>query len=408
MEITDHPTPTRGKPGILPDSINKIGIFAGTPFMKIRGSELLTIQTSRFLSEYFPDASIDLIFPVSASDKGRVIEGTFFSFMKKYFGTSSRNIKIWTPVVSLADSANFNSLIQDLSLDYDIYVNTLYGSDHPARGKFNVYYCMFPFDLEKDKNGNRDTCKSKAFLSDYHLFLAISAFTQEWIKTYWHVDSYVVYPPPHIIESPYTAKKENTIINIGRFALLGNIKRQDVLIDAFIRIYDSGKANGWKLQLIGYLNEYGPYKEFIDKLKEKARGYPIEFFFSIRREELVSLLSKSKIYWHATGYGTDLISEPYKAEHFGISIVEAMFYGGVPLVFNGGGQPEIIEDGVSGYVWNRPDDLIRYSRNLMHNQVILEKMSKAAKMRSGTFSYLQFAKTFASYLPINRGNLSDR
>ena len=39
-------------------------------------------------------------------------------------------------------------------------------------------------------------------------------------------------------------------------------------------------------------------------------------------------------------------------EHFGITTVEAMAAGCVPVVINKAGQREIVEDGVSGFLWN--------------------------------------------------------
>jgi hypothetical protein len=55
--------------------------------------------------------------------------------------------------------------------------------------------------------------------------------------------------------------------------------------------------------------------------------------------------------WHATGYGFDAEQYPAKQEHFGMTTVEAMSAGAVPVVLNTGGQREIVTHGDDGFLW---------------------------------------------------------
>ena len=62
----------------------------------------------------------------------------------------------------------------------------------------------------------------------------------------------------------------------------------------------------------------------------------------------------ASIYWHATGFGTSEQMQPSKQEHFGMSIVEAMSAGAVPIAFDAGGPRETVDPGANGYLWSAP------------------------------------------------------
>ena len=79
------------------------------------------------------------------------------------------------------------------------------------------------------------------------------------------------------------------------------------------------------------------------------------------------LYGKSSIYWHATGYGED---NPKKFEHFGISTVEAMAAECIPVVINLGGQPEIVEQSVNGFLWNSIPELKKFSLKLVNTKSV--------------------------------------
>jgi glycosyltransferase involved in cell wall biosynthesis len=73
-------------------------------------------------------------------------------------------------------------------------------------------------------------------------------------------------------------------------------------------------------------------------------------------------------------------------EHFGISTVEAMAAGCVPVVINKGAQPEIVEHGVSGFLWNTLEELRAYTIRLIKDNALLESMAQAARRRAQLFS----------------------
>jgi glycosyltransferase involved in cell wall biosynthesis len=115
---------------------------------------------------------------------------------------------------------------------------------------------------------------------------------------------------------------------------------------------------------------------------------------NIRTAELKSAYEQAKIFWHATGYGEDDQAHPELAEHFGMVTVEAMAAGCVPVVINKGGQPEIVEHGVNGFLWNTLAELRDYTLMLAGDEKLLARMSEAARSRANRFSRKNFVDQF--------------
>ena len=77
---------------------------------------------------------------------------------------------------------------------------------------------------------------------------------------------------------------------------------------------------------------------------------------------------------------------PEYAEHFGISTVEAMGAGAVPVVINAGGQKEIINDEESGFLWNSLDDLIEKTQLLINDEKLWLQMSQQSNKKAKDFA----------------------
>ena len=120
----------------------------------------------------------------------------------------------------------------------------------------------------------------------------------------------------------------------------------------------------------------------------------VQFVYNPSFPELSRLYGQASIYWHAAGFGEDLAVHPEKAEHFGMTTVEAMSAGAVPLVYAGGGQKEIIMDGVNGRWWQTPAKLIKLTRLIGANHDLWQALSEKARIRAKTFSEEVFADGF--------------
>jgi glycosyltransferase involved in cell wall biosynthesis len=181
-------------------------------------------------------------------------------------------------------------------------------------------------------------------LSSYQTILADSEFTQLNIKRYWKKKTKILYPPVELMfKKNYSdsSAKKNWITSVGRFFTLGHGKRQEILINAFKKLYDSGLID-WELHLVGGVGNEPSSLAFVEKLKKDAQNYPVFFHFNASRKQVVQILLDSKIYWHAAGYGEDEIKNPIKFEHFGIAPIEAISAGCYPILYKGGGLKEII------------------------------------------------------------------
>lgn len=175
---------------------------------------------------------------------------------------------------------------------------------------------------------------------------------------------------PYRVLSPYVDsqefafhahKKEKIILSVGRFFshARSNSKRQDVLIDAFRALVDTGRAKGWILVLAGSVED----PKYLRELEKMADGYSVIFAKNISYDELRSYYARASLYWHAAGFGVDEQRHPENTEHFGITTLEAIASGCIPLVVPKGGQREVVAD--EWYHWFSQDDLVKKSLEYM-------------------------------------------
>lgn len=191
--------------------------------------------------------------------------------------------------------------------------------------------------------------------------------------------------PSNTIDS---RKKENVILSVGRFFPYPHDKKHDVLIDTF-RTFYAKYFSGWKLIIAGGLTEEGG-REMLNKLQHQAQGLPIEIYTDLSAHDLNKFYGHAKIYWHAAGFGEDLMKYPEKAEHFGIAPLEAMANGVVPLVYNGGGLKDIISEGQGGYLWNTSEELVKKTCNLINDEKLLDQQRITAILKAKDYSSDKF------------------
>lgn len=218
-----------------------------------------------------------------------------------------------------------------------------------------------------------------------------STYTKSFLPPLLRDKTTIIYPSVPIMARK--VEKQNWILHVGRFRVKnianGDYKKQSVMVEAFKKVVDKGLKN-WKFVLAVSIQDKD--KEEFEEMKKSAKNYPVEFFINKSNSELWDLYSKSKIYWHASGYGEDLVKHPEFAEHFGISTVEAMGAGCVPIVINAGGQKEIVTDSKNGYLWNTLSELEEKTLFLIKNTKKLEILSENAKKRAADFTEVEFAQ----------------
>lgn len=216
-----------------------------------------------------------------------------------------------------------------------------------------------------------------------------SEFMQKIINEKLKVSSIIL--PPAIDIGQFKSdsqKKENIILTVGRFFSHLHNKRHDSLIEVFKKYYKT-VFKDWKLVIAGGVTDQDG-ERVVDDLKKQSQGYSIEVLTDISFDRLRSLYKKAKIYWHAAGFGEDLDKYPEKAEHFGITTLEAMAAGCVPLVFEAGGQMDIVTEGRNGYLWSQEGELVNKSKAVMNDSQLLATLSVSAQKRAQDFSLESF------------------
>jgi GT2 family glycosyltransferase/glycosyltransferase involved in cell wall biosynthesis len=261
-----------------------------------------------------------------------------------------------------------------------------------ARGGQAIYLCQFPSTLlprDVAAQGSLDGYHSIIAYSDYakaHIAKALSAnrLPQRPIA--------VLYPPVPFMGNLSRTKKRNMIVSVGRFFVGGHSKRQDLLIAAFRTVAEAlpKEVAPPELHLAGSSMPTAESIEYLELLRRHANGLRVFFHVNVALENLAALYQEAEIYWHGTGLGTDLEQEPEKAEHFGISLVEAMSAGCIAFAHSSGGPREIITDGVDGFLYSSTEDLAQRTHRLLSEEGQRQTVSRAAERRAADFSISRF------------------
>lgn len=272
---------------------------------------------------------------------------------------------------------------------YDVCLWLSDGSIPTLKSRNNIIHFQRPFYKVQGKS-----LINRAKFFRINSVVVNSKFTKSWIDREFPVGSHVLYPPVDVSQFK-PQKKESLILYVGRFSQLEQVKGQDILVEAFKK-FNNQDNKTYKLVIVGG-SDVGR-TEYVDMLKERSKNYPIEILENIDFIQLKRLYSKARFFWSAAGYGVDQATHPEKLEHFGMTLVEAMASGAIPLVFDGGGHKEIVNHGVNGCLWENEDQLIRFTQGLIQNPKDSAVISQKATLDSKTYSYENFEKKLLSLL----------
>lgn len=263
----------------------------------------------------------------------------------------------------------------------------LMGVPHP-----HVAVLQFPFGITRWRLRRR--LRAAIAMARCDRLLVYSNYVRRWANTIPGARPLVV--APGVTPVPANRRpKEPIILAVGRFTASGHNKKHGALIDAFSDVVKS--LPDWRLAMVGALGDGD--RDYLDSLRERAAGLQVQFFPNAERGELELLYRRASLFWHGAGLGVDAQRNPELMEHFGIVAVEAMSAGAVPLVFNGGGLPEIVVDGECGLLWSTPDELVRLTVELAKDDATRQAMAGRARERARLFSAETFVKGFEDVLP---------
>jgi len=195
------------------------------------------------------------------------------------------------------------------------------------------------------------------------ILLSVSDFTRGFVAKKWERDSKTVYPPCPVEDySEFTNVKsrENLVVTIGRIV---PEKRFHLFIE-LARIVPKTR-----FVAIGSLSD--ETSAYYDQLKKSAPEN-VSFVLSPLRK-VRDILGRAMAYVHCA-----------ENEHFGITIVEAMAAGCVPIVHDSGGPKEIVTSDV-GFRWSNLSVAARQIVMLAENDSLRRELSATASVRARQF-----------------------
>ena len=201
-------------------------------------------------------------------------------------------------------------------------------------------------------------------------FLANSIFSSRAIENVYGLRSKVVYPPVNLKAFKPSFQKEDIVVSVGRY---NPSKNFETLILAFSKV-DKGRCfiTG-SMRDRGSLVYFKKLERLISDLKLRNR---VNLIVNCSSDILRGILAKAKIYVHCSTY-----------EYFGISIVEAMACGCVPIVYrNGGPYIDIINYNKYGLSFEKVDELANKINLILDDNETFKISSKKAIERSKVFS----------------------
>jgi len=203
----------------------------------------------------------------------------------------------------------------------------------------NVSYIHYP--LLKRVEAAMPITRNKAFFYPYKIYLdfikskvgnklifANSKFTANAIKTEIGINPHILYPPvsSEILNHSlldFEKQRENNVITVSR------ICRQKGL--EIIPYIAKSCRREISFTIAGLLDSQEALNSIVKLAKDLKVSERIKIITNIDRAHLRRVLSNSKVYLHTS-----------INEHFGISIVEAMASGCIPVVHNSGGPKEFV------------------------------------------------------------------
>lgn len=219
----------------------------------------------------------------------------------------------------------------------------------------------------------------KNWRENFDVFLCNSHYTERYLKKIWSIPEKkitVVYPPVGMIGSGAGRKKRQICV----CSRIEPSKSLHVLVEAFTRL----NLKGVSMAIAGAkLTEDEAYYQ---KILRIADGFDIAFHLNPSRRELEDIYRESLIFWHAKGLETEEDLHPDLLEHFGITTVEAMSAGCIPVVINKGGQQEIVDEGVNGFKWSTVDELLEKTRTALEMEQSCS-IQRAAEEKARSYSF---------------------
>jgi glycosyltransferase involved in cell wall biosynthesis len=262
---------------------------------------------------------------------------------------------------------------------YDVFVNNSMNEMVCPLANVSVMICHFP----------ERRPRSYFYADRYTYTICNSRYTARWVEEKWKYRPQLqVYPPVDMEAAEPAPTKKKIILSVARFEPEGT-KRQLEMVRAYIRLAADWPeiVRAWTFVLAGGSSPDNCYLAELERLATGRPGRDIELRVNAPLAELRSLYQESTLFWHMCGLTHD---DPSEIEHFGMTTVEAMQNGLVPLVYDGGGLPEIVDDGVNGFRVRTGGELLERTISLLRDPGLTRKLGAAAVGKAQMFTRDKF------------------
>ena len=391
------------------NNINAIGLYINDILYNTGGTESYTVKLCHVLQQIYPTAHITFVSEYYKKEDAPSSED-FINLSNKKYGTQIDSARADFIPVPANKSNKIGTILlrkrlENISKKFDLFFYCSRGN-YVFKAKKNIHIVHFPTKpIAVQKKGANpfiiwyEKQKDKAYIKAYDLFLPNSKFTEKHFKRIWQGlndekldrDTKVCYPAVTGIEDLHLPK-EKMILVLSR---IEKSKHLETLIDAY-KSSDYLTKN-YKLVFAGGLTK--SLEKYRAELEQRANEANIEFIVNAPFKTITELYNRAAIFWHCKGFEIDEDKEPELMEHFGMSTVEAMSAGCVPIVINAAGQKETVNE-ECGYRWNTVEELVRYTEEIAQNPEKMKAMTEAAKERAKLFTMDSFSKNIKEILSV--------
>jgi glycosyltransferase involved in cell wall biosynthesis len=340
------------------------------------GGEKYLFDVAQVLAEKY-----DVSFAVADFHQPEIKSGEVVKRYESFLNTSLKSFTFLSSPLGSSASAKEKIL---WTKQFDLLYFLSDGSLFLSLAKKNILHLQIPFT--DSKTHPLDRLK----LRNWRIKNANSHFTQQIIQNHWRVKVPFVHYPLVELTTRQASKKQPIILHVGRFFRNLHTKRQDVLVDVFrqLSLKYPEACKDWKVVFIGAVED----QSYVEEVKAKAQGLPIEFYHNLSRKELETWYAKASIYWHATGFEVNEREHPERVEHFGISTAEAMMAGCVPLVVGKGGQLEVVGSTLKDWQWQTVSEAVDKTQMVMTNAKLRHELQDAARLQAQVYDQNSFKK----------------
>jgi len=239
-------------------------------------------------------------------------------------------------------------------------ITTLHGTDITLVGKDKTYSPVVAFSINQSdaitavSDNLREETYNTFFIEKkievIHNFVDVERFNRKPIDAFQKV---------------IAPNGERIVVHASNFR---KIKRVQDVVKIFQQIVKQVPA---KLLLVGD----GPERPMVEELAREL-GIVSEIKFLGKQQDMEEIFAV-----------TDLFLLPSEYESFGLAALEAMASGTAVVCSNAGGLPEIIEQGVCGYMANVGDvqAMAEFSLDILRDEIRMAQFQAAAQLQAQRF-----------------------